>query len=83
MKMRNKSMFQRYVEAMQNTGDIMLRWQYQKDMMKQSILERQERERLIEDVADRVLARISITVDAEDVINAIEDIQSRLDRLGK
>ena len=81
--MRNKSMFERYVEAMQNTGDIMLRWQYQKDMMKQSILDRQERERLIEDVADRVLARISITVDAEDVINAIEDIQSRLDRLGK
>ena len=61
----------------------MLRWQYQKDMMKQSILDRQERERLIDDVADRVLARISITVDAEDVINAIEDIQSRLDRLGK
>ena len=61
----------------------MLRWQYQKDMMKQSILDREERERLIEDVADRVLARISITVDAEDVINAIEDIQRRLDRLGK
>ena len=81
--MRYKSMFERYVEAMQNTGDIMLRWQHQKDMMKQSILDRQERERLIEDVADRVLARISITVDAEDVINAIEDIQSRLDRLGK
>lgn len=81
--MRNKSMFERYVEAMQNTGDIMLRWQYQKDMMKQSILDRQERERLIDDVADRVLARISITVDAEDVINAIEDIQRRLDRLGK
>lgn len=81
--MRNKSMFQRYVEAAQKTGDIMLRWQYQKDMMKQSILDREERERLIEDVADRVLARISITVDAEDVINAIEDIQSRLDRLGK
>ena len=81
--MRNKSMFQRYVEAAQKTGDIMLRWQYQKDMMKQSILDREEWERLIEDVADRVLARISITVDAEDVINAIEDIQSRLDRLGK
>ena len=81
--MRNKSMFQRYVEAAQKTGDIMLRWQYQKDMMKQSILDREERERLIEDVADRVLARISITVDAEDVINAIEDIQRRLDRLGK
>ena len=81
--MRNKSMLERYLEAMQNTGDIMLRWQYQKDMMKQSILDRQERERLIEDVADRVLSRISITVDAEDVINAIEDIQRRLDRLGK
>ena len=80
---KQKSIFDRYIEAMQNTGDIMLRWQYQKDMMKQSILDRQERERLIEDVADRVLARISITVDAEDVINAIEDIQRRLDRLGK
>ena len=80
---KQKSIFDRYIEAMQNTGDIMLRWQYQKDMMKQSILDRQERERLIEDVADRVLARISITVDAEDIINAIEDIQSRLDRLGK
>ena len=80
---KQKSIFDRYIEAMQNTGDIMLRWQYQKDMMKQSILDRQERERLIEDVADRVLARISITVDAEDVVNAIEDIQRRLDRLGK
>lgn len=47
--------------------------------MKASILNDRELDR----IADRVIARMSITMDASDVIAAIDDIQHRLDRLGQ
>lgn len=34
-------------------------------------------------IADRVISRMSITLDASDVISAIDDIQRRIDRLGQ
>lgn len=47
--------------------------------MKASILNDRELDR----IADRVISRMSITMDASDVIAAIDDIQQRLDRLGQ
>lgn len=43
----NKGIFERYLEAMEKTGDAVLAWQYQKEMMKQSLLDREERNALI------------------------------------
>ena len=74
-----KSWLEYYVEAMKNTADYMLRWQFQKAQMKASILNDRELDR----IADRVISRMSITMDASDVIAAIDDIQQRLDRLGQ
>ena len=34
-------------------------------------------------IADRVISRMSITLDVSDVIAAIDDIQRRIDRLGQ
>ena len=77
--MNNKTWFERYLEAMEKTGDYMLHWQFQKEQMKASLLGNAELDR----IADRVISRMSLTVDAAEVIAAIEEIQRRLDGLAQ
>ena len=78
--MRNQnSMFDLMLKAMENTGDIMLRYQFQKEMMKNSFLDRQEREKLKEEILQEVLARISIVLEDE----AIKKLDEMLRNLGK
>ena len=79
--MHQKTIFDRYLQAVENTMDITLRWWYQKNMMKSSIFESQEKEQLINEVAERVLSRISATVDAEEVFNKIDELQEKIDSL--
>ena len=76
--MRNQpSMLELMLKALENTGDIMLRYQYQKDMMKKSFLDRQEREKLKEEIVQEVLARISIDLEDE----AIKQLRDMLNDL--
>ena len=64
--MRNQnSMLELMLKALENTGDIMLRYQFQKEMMKNSFLDRQEREKFKEEIVQEVLARISIVLEDE------------------
>ena len=70
-----KSMFERYIEAMQKTGDYMLAWQFQKEQMKARLLDDAE----IDRIAERVLQRISIHIEAE----AIEQLRDLLNSLGQ
>lgn len=78
--MRNQdSMFELMLKAMENTGDIMLRYQFQKEMMKNSFLDRQEREKLKEEIVQEVLARISIVLEDE----AIKELEKMLRNLGR
>ena len=70
-----KSMFERYIEAMQKTGDYMLAWQFQKEQMKVRLLDDAE----IDRIAERVLQRISIRIEAE----AIEQLRDLLNSLGQ
>ena len=72
--MKQKSMLERYLLDMQNTGDIMLRWQYQKDMMKARLLDDAE----IDRIAERVLSRIHIRLEDE----ALKDLRDMLNNLG-
>lgn len=71
--MKEKSMFERYLLAMQNTGDIMLRWQYQKDMIKAQLLDDAE----IDRIAERVLSRIHIRLEDE----ALKDLRDLLNEI--
>ena len=73
------SMCDLMLKAMENTGDIMLRYQFQKEMMKNSFLDRQEREKLKEEIVQEVLARISIVLEDE----AIKKLDEMLRNLGK
>ena len=70
-----KSMFERYIEAMQKTGDYMLAWQFQKEQMQARLLDDAE----IDRIAERVLQRISIRIEAE----AIEQLRDLLNSLGQ
>lgn len=74
-----KSMFERWLEATTKTGDIMLQYQFQKDMMKDKFLSDRE----IDAIADRVIQRLNIKVDASEIIAAIDEINKRLNDLGK
>ena len=71
----NKSLFERYLEAMQKTGDYMLAWQFQKEQMKARLLDEAE----IDRIAEKVLRRISIRVEAE----AIAQLRDMLNSLGQ
>lgn len=70
-----KSMFERYIEAMQKTGDYMLAWHFQKEQMKARLLDDAE----IDRIAERVLQRISIRIEAE----AIAQLRDLLNSLGQ
>lgn len=74
-----KSMFERWLEATTKTGDIMLQYQFQKDMIKNKLLSDKE----IDAIADRVIQRLNIKVDASEIIAAIDEINKRLNDLGK
>ena len=60
---------------MQKTGDIMLRYAYQKEMMKSRLLDDAE----IDRIAERVMRRISIRIEAE----AITQLRDMLNSLGQ
>ena len=77
--MRYKSAFERFMEATTKTGDSMLQYQFQKEMMKDKFLYDKE----IDAIADRVIQRLNIKVDASEIIAAIDDLNDRLNNLGK
>lgn len=81
--MKQKSVLERALDALQNAGQATLRWQYQKDMMKMQFFSKEEYERIINDVADKVISRMRVSVDASEIIEAIEEIERRLKDLGK
>ena len=74
----HKSMFERWLEATSKTADYMLRYQFQKDMMKQDLLSDRE----IDRIADRVIQRLHITADISEVIAAIDDLDDKIKNLG-
>ena len=81
--MRRMSMMDQMLLVAQNIGDEMLRWQFQKEMMKQQFFSKEEYDQLVEDITWKVLANISITVDAEEIIDKIEELNQKLNQLGK
>ena len=69
-----KGVFERYLDAMEKTGDIMLAWLYQKEMMKTRLLDDAE----IDRIAERVLSRIDIRLEDE----ALKKLRDMLNSLG-
>lgn len=76
---RQMSVMEKMLDAMTKTGDIMLRYQYQKNMMLENLLSDRE----IDIIADRVIQRIRITADISEIIAAIDEIEKRINDLMK
>lgn len=74
---RYKGMFERYLEAAERTGDIMLRYYFQKETMREQLLSPRKREQLVQETADLVLSRLTLTVDAQEVFDAIDGLTRR------
>ena len=82
--MRNpKSVFERSIEAVQKTGDAILAWQYQQRMMKQSLLSKEEREGLVNEITGKVISNIKATVDISEVLMEIDELRNAIEDLGK
>ena len=75
--MKQKSAFERFLEAAEKTADITLRWYYQKQDIMKSLLTDKE----LDIIADKVLSRISITIDADEVIQKIKELNDELNKL--
>lgn len=72
--MKNKGALERYVEAMGKAADITLQWYFQKQMIREQMLSERELDR----IAEKVLSRISIRIEAE----AISQLRDMLNNLG-
>ena len=72
--MKEKTMIDRYVEAMRKSADITLQWYFQKQMIKEQMLSERELDR----IAEKVLSRIDIRLEAE----AISKLRDMLNNLG-
>lgn len=80
---RYKGMFERSLEAAERTGDIMLRYYFQKEAMREQLLSPREREQLVNETADLVLSRLTLTVDAQEVFDAIDGLNEKIDSLNR
>ena len=72
--MKQKSALERYVEAMGKAADITLQWYFQKQMIREQMLSERELDR----IAEKVLSRIDIRLEAE----AISQLRDMLNNLG-
>ena len=80
---KSKGVFERSIEAAERTGDIMLSYYFQKQAIKEQLLSAQEREQLVNDVAEKVLSCISATVDASEIFDAIDGLNEKIESLGR
>jgi len=52
-------------------------------MIKNNLLSRRDYDNLVHDTAQEVLSSINATVDASEIFDAIDDVNKRLNQLGK
>jgi hypothetical protein len=76
-------MFNTLLRAIEKTGDTMLAYQFQKDMMYEEMRQRAEHEKLVEEIVQRVLSRIKLTVDTTEIFAAIDGLNEKINSLGK
>ena len=77
------SQFNRLIDALAKSGDITLRWQFQKEMMKQRFFAESELDALADRLMPHIVSRLSATVDVSDVIKAIKELENSIDDLGR
>ena len=75
--------FYQLVNALQKSGDYALSMAFQKHMMMQAANDQREHEQLVKEVAAEVLSHISATVDVQEVFDAIDGLNDKINSLGR
>ena len=73
-----KSMFERYLDALEKSADITLQWYFQKQYIKEQLLSEAEIDRIV----DRVLERFKVKVDVTEAVLEIDKLKRAIDQLG-
>ena len=76
---KQKSVFEKMLEATEKTGDIMLRYQFQKDMLKSQLLS----DDVIDRIANVVLSRIAVKTDIAQAVANIKELQNAINNINK
>lgn len=76
---KQKSVFEKMLEATEKTGDIMLRYQFQKDMFKSQLLS----DDVIDRIANVVLSRIAVKTDIAQAVANIKELQNAINNINK
>ena len=71
-------MFERYLDTLEKSADITLKWYFQKQYLKEQLLSDAE----IDRIADRVLERFTVKVDVTEAVLEIEKLKRAIDQLG-
>ena len=81
--MKQKSVLERYIDALTKTGDVTLRWWLQKQDFKRQLLSPSEANRIAAEIAPYVVKRLSATVDVSDIVREIDKLNESIERLGR
>ena len=75
------SLFDRQKFVFNMTDDVNERLDIQRKMMLQDYYARQERERMIEEITERVLQRLSVRVDTQQAKKEVKGLEQVIDNL--
>ncbi len=81
--MEPRDVFEQCLFSDENISKEYRRYIYQKERVHKKIFEKEERQQLIDDVANEVLARLSIKAETDGLTAEIESINRALDNLSK
>ena len=56
---------------------------FQKEMQKKALYDRQERERLKQEIINEIMSNFHATVDVSEIIQEIDELRYAIERLGK
>ena len=68
---------------MDKSIDPILRVAFQKEMFKEQLYDAQFRAQIVEEVTERVLARLSLDLDISQALQQIKELEDVINRLGK
>ncbi len=71
------------LRALDKSIDPILRVAFQKEMFKEQLYDAQFRAQIVEEVTERVLARLSLDLDISQALQQIKELEDAINRLGK
>lgn len=71
------------LRALDKSIDPILRVAFQKEMFKEQLYDAQFRAQIVEEVTERVLARLSLDLDISQALQQIKELEDAINRIGK